>query len=708
MLFLPFGSPGKTSPMSPENIFTSTRRESSDATVSVGLPDVSPISKITHTNPITQLSPEEHQEESVLLSSSDEGDNSTMTTNKTTKGVTHPKPETDLQQLQHHLRKMEEAHHSTNEELQATIQELADLQSQLEVSKTENEKLKEEQTMLLESLYRQTERLQAAKVENEDLQKSIKEGVGVPEREKKLIDLLQQGQNTRESFISQNNELTQKFNEAHRTRELTEQQNSSLRETVRELEVTVEDVQFEKLAIEEELRHLKEDQSLRYFEVLRLNVLLDLEECKVKELKAAQASLGNDNELYNIVNKVMKEKEQAEVKMAESEDALKRTLSENIRLMKQVNTLQEQITTLKEITANAISDLENNTKLQKTEQKLAEEKINEMEIMSKEIKQLNGVLSQELQSATDNLRLTEEKLLVTTKQLEDCKRRNLKEKLKIESECRELQQIQEDLLVAVRVANEIKSETQLHFEKLQIKVRELEEKNASLLTQIEYLTKRDKDTVKPVEEVFKIPAPQPATPAAAATPATASVPDQKKPSARPSLQCVNVKQLIDTIENANKKNKKDSGTYSKAVSPQQEALPLRPLTNNKQSYENKDPLFPLPDKNVGSKRNALLKWVQTRVQGYSNIEITNFSSSWTDGMALCALLHTYIPNKVPYNQLSPNNRSHNFRLAFSAAESVGIPTILNMTDMQQERPDWQKVMSYIREIYTYFEGRETL
>lgn len=54
--------------------------------------------------------------------------------------------------------------------------------------------------------------------------------------------------------------------------------------------------------------------------------------------------------------------------------------------------------------------------------------------MLKEMKQLNGVLSQELQSATENLRFTEEKLLVTTKQLEDCKRRNLEEKLKIESE----------------------------------------------------------------------------------------------------------------------------------------------------------------------------------------------------------------------------------------------------------------------------------
>lgn len=91
--------------------------------------------------------------------------------------------------------------------------------------------------------------------------------------------------------------------------------------------------------------------------------------------------------------------------------------------------------------------------------------------------------------------------------------------------------------------------------------------------------------------------------------------------------------------------------------------------------ERKDPLNGLV-KNGGSKRNALLKWCQNKTVGYRNIDITNFSSSWNDGLALCALLHTYLPDRVPYDSLTPQEKRRNFSLAFAAAESVGIPTTL--------------------------------
>jgi len=81
-------------------------------------------------------------------------------------------------------------------------------------------------------------------------------------------------------------------------------------------------------------------------------------------------------------------------------------------------------------------------------------------------------------------------------------------------------------------------------------------------------------------------------------------------------------------------------------------------------------------KNGGSKRNALLKWCQAKTAGYKGIDITNFSSSWNDGLALCALMHSYLPALVPYDKLVPTDKRKNFSVAFSAAESVGIPTTL--------------------------------
>jgi len=34
------------------------------------------------------------------------------------------------------------------------------------------------------------------------------------------------------------------------------------------------------------------------------------------------------------------------------------------------------------------------------------------------------------------------------------------------------------------------------------------------------------------------------------------------------------------------------------------------------------------------------------------IDITNFSSSWSDGLAFCALVHTYLPDMIPYKDLN--------------------------------------------------------
>ena len=91
--------------------------------------------------------------------------------------------------------------------------------------------------------------------------------------------------------------------------------------------------------------------------------------------------------------------------------------------------------------------------------------------------------------------------------------------------------------------------------------------------------------------------------------------------------------------------------------------------------KNNDPLADLVT-GGGSKRNALLKWCQSKTAGYQNIDITNFSSSWNDGLAFCALLHTYLNGKIPYDNLDCKDKKRNFQLAFDAAASVGIPCIL--------------------------------
>ncbi|XP_008561484.1 PREDICTED: cytospin-B-like, partial [Galeopterus variegatus] len=122
------------------------------------------------------------------------------------------------------------------------------------------------------------------------------------------------------------------------------------------------------------------------------------------------------------------------------------------------------------------------------------------------------------------------------------------------------------------------------------------------------------------------------------------------------------------------------------------------------SVERRDPLVALAQEYGGSKRNALLKWCHKKTEGYANIDITNFSSSWSDGLAFCALLHAYLPAHIPYQELNGQEKERNLSMAFEAAESVGIRPSLELSEMlYTDRPDWQSVMQYVAQIYKYFE-----
>ncbi|KAL1269749.1 hypothetical protein QQF64_032038 [Cirrhinus molitorella] len=133
---------------------------------------------------------------------------------------------------------------------------------------------------------------------------------------------------------------------------------------------------------------------------------------------------------------------------------------------------------------------------------------------------------------------------------------------------------------------------------------------------------------------------------------------------------------------------------------------VNPTARSRLREERKDPLSALAREYGGSKRNALLRWCQKKTEGYQNIDITNFSSSWNDGLAFCAVLHTYLPAHIPYQELNSQDKRRNFTLAFQAAESVGIKSSLDINDMvHTERPDWQSVMTYVTAIYNCAEFR---
>lgn len=105
--------------------------------------------------------------------------------------------------------------------------------------------------------------------------------------------------------------------------------------------------------------------------------------------------------------------------------------------------------------------------------------------------------------------------------------------------------------------------------------------------------------------------------------------------------------------------------------------------------------------NANSIKQMLLDWCRSKTRSYENVDIQNFSSSWSDGMAFCALVHNFFPEAFDYSSLSPSNRRQNFETAFSTAERLAdCPQLLDVEDMVRMRePDWKCVYTYLQEFY---------
>ncbi|XP_041109067.1 cytospin-A-like isoform X2 [Polyodon spathula] len=137
---------------------------------------------------------------------------------------------------------------------------------------------------------------------------------------------------------------------------------------------------------------------------------------------------------------------------------------------------------------------------------------------------------------------------------------------------------------------------------------------------------------------------------------------------------------------------------------QQNPVGMASAASLKNKIRQREGLSSLMKRHSGSKRNSLLCWCQNRTEGYQNVDITNFSSSWTDGLAFCAVYHTYLPNHIPFSRLSPLNKRENLNLAFTTGDGIGIPPSLTVEEMlRAEGPDWQRVLEYVECIFKHFE-----
>uniref|UniRef100_A0A7N6AXE2 F-actin monooxygenase n=1 Tax=Anabas testudineus TaxID=64144 RepID=A0A7N6AXE2_ANATE len=100
----------------------------------------------------------------------------------------------------------------------------------------------------------------------------------------------------------------------------------------------------------------------------------------------------------------------------------------------------------------------------------------------------------------------------------------------------------------------------------------------------------------------------------------------------------------------------------------------------------------------------LLTWCQKQTQGYRGVHVTNLTSSWKNGLALCALIHHHRPRLIDYDSLNEEDVAGNNQLAFDVAErEFGIQPVTTGKEMAtQAEPDKLLVVLYLSKFYEAF------
>lgn len=79
---------------------------------------------------------------------------------------------------------------------------------------------------------------------------------------------------------------------------------------------------------------------------------------------------------------------------------------------------------------------------------------------------------------------------------------------------------------------------------------------------------------------------------------------------------------------------------------------------------------------------ALLAWAQQSTEGYNQVNITNFTSSWVNGLAFAALVCNWRPELLNFSSLQTIDAEKVISAAFEAAEAAGVAVLLDPEDVQ--------------------------
>ncbi|XP_024414515.2 F-actin-monooxygenase MICAL2 isoform X8 [Desmodus rotundus] len=104
--------------------------------------------------------------------------------------------------------------------------------------------------------------------------------------------------------------------------------------------------------------------------------------------------------------------------------------------------------------------------------------------------------------------------------------------------------------------------------------------------------------------------------------------------------------------------------------------------------------------------SKLLNWCQQQTEGYQHVHVTDLTTSWRSGLALCAIIHRFRPELINFDSLNEDDTVENNQLAFDVAErEFGIPPVTTGKEMASvQEPDKLSMVMYLSKFYELFRG----
>ncbi|XP_016523760.1 cytospin-B isoform X2 [Poecilia formosa] len=656
-----------------------------------------------------------------------------------------------VQRLTEQIHKMEESHHSTAEELQATLQELADQQQMVQELTAENERLAEEKRLLQTSLQQQRERLEVMAQKNETLAIRVQEqaqaqaqreqelgnqGPRLAELEQRYAELVESSRFEREKLVDIQQQLTGSLRALEEEHQEAQGQVCCLKEELDRLQARLDkEVESSSQVSQAAEEHKATAECLR-LENSRLKAQVDIERQKVGELKAMQ-SASDSTELQNMLKTAHSERDKLEVELTELRQELLKAQAETEHVRATVSKVestcqqvQEKAEKREQELSDRVSSLEEAGVQAENQVKEMKETIFELEDQVEQQRAVNCHTNQAVLDMENLVKKIEEQKGEAERQLKVLNRQ-------MKEEREEWRRFQADLQTAVVVANDIKVEAQQELRALRRQLQEEQDRNAKLSADLQAMqgVRSQGDDGRALNSdgggsqwcgISVIPGTSPAD-------------TGEDASSEPGATVKSLIKSFDTVEQNGPCHAVPvlptprsplSGipvrtAPAAAVSPIQRHSYIKPLSKTLEKRINHGEFAHPRDKLSGFgedlKPNSLMRKspsLESVIKSPISLSSRTASFSYSRGSSklsvertdpLAALAREYGGSKrnalLKWCQKKTEGYPvRNLTLAFQAAESIGIKTSLDIEElMKTDRPDWQSVMQYVSQIYKYFE-----